>query len=60
MTYGGKVFKTKTASNAGGNAVFDEIAEFQRDPKVNKLQVCAGPVQCGSQGTPLKRLREPL
>ena len=39
MTYGDKAFKTKTAQNAGGNATFEEIAEFERDPKINTLKV---------------------
>jgi hypothetical protein len=39
LTYGDKAFKTKTAQNAGGNATFEEIAEFERDPKINTLKV---------------------
>jgi hypothetical protein len=47
LTYGDKAFKTKTAQNAGGNATFEEIAEFERDPKINTLKV-RGTSLCGT------------
>ena len=37
------MFKTATAPNAGGNAVFDDIAEFPRSRNDNILKVRSVP-----------------
>jgi hypothetical protein len=39
ITYGGMAYKTKTVSNAGGNANFDEILELGRNRQSDLLKV---------------------